>query len=314
MTRMRNPIASIVIPSYNCAAWLQSAVDSAYRVKPDSVEVIIVDDGSTDETPLLCKKLKAKFSNLIVIRQSNGGLSVARNTGISAATGKFIVLLDADDELLPFDLNHLQDFDGDVVRVGIQEVDGELELLRAEPAGMWIGKTYLSDRFASNKFYTPSWAYIYRREWLLEHRLSFYPGLIHEDCLFTVQALLAAQHVMVTPDSLYRYIRRDGSITREVNQGKLLRRIASLDLITRELTRLANRNPDVDLRWWIDEMVHNAAALAQQVKSPGARLQTIWMHLRFMLTYKGIHAPALRWEQRERLKKLVFGYPKTVRL
>lgn len=310
---MERRYASVVIPSYNCAAWLQAAVDSAYRLGPGAVEVIVVDDGSTDETPSLCARLRAQYPNLIGIRQANGGLSAARNTGIAAATGEFIVLLDADDELLSFDLNHLQDFDGDVVRVSVQEIDGEHERPHAEPAGMWTGKTYLADRFSSRKFYTPSWAYIYRREWLLEHQLSFYPGLIHEDNLFTVQALLAARRVKVTPDPLYRYIRRDGSITREVNQEKLMRRIASLDLITRELTQLANLNPDVDLRWWIDEVVHNAAALTQQIKSPWARMQTIWMHLRFMFTYRGMHAPALRWEQRERLKKLLFGYPKIAR-
>lgn len=305
-------LTSIVVPSYNCAAWLQAAVDSAYCMGSELVEVIIVDDGSTDETPSICQWLKGRYPNLIVIRQSNGGLSVARNTGIAAAHGEFVVLLDADDELMPFDVKQLRDVDADMIRMGVEEIDGEHKRRHVESAGSWTGKAYIRDRFSSRSFYTPSCAYIYRRQWLLENHLIFYPGLIHEDNLFTVQALLAAKRVMVIPDTVYRYIRRDGSITRAGSRVRFLRRIASLGVISRELTRLANSNPDVDLRWWIDQTVHNAAALAQQVDNPWARLRTIWMYLRFMLNYRGIQAPAFRWEQRDRLQKLIFGYPKRV--
>ena len=95
-----------------------------------------------------------------------------------------------------------------------------------------------------------------------------------------------------------------------VIEKNLLRLIKSLGTTKRELATLAQTHRDVDLRWWIDMVVHNTSALAQLCRGLTRRLSGSSMHLRFMADYRGCGAPAIRWQQRRRHKKLVFDYPR----
>ena len=87
------PLVSVVIPTYNCAHYLPAALESVLAQDYDPMEIIVVDDGSTDETQAVLQR----YPEVTCIRQANGGLSNARNTGINAARGEWIALLDADD-------------------------------------------------------------------------------------------------------------------------------------------------------------------------------------------------------------------------
>lgn len=100
---------SVIIPSYNCAQYLGRSIESVLRQTCKPYELIIVDDGSTDDTPDVLSKYK---NQIITIRQQNAGASVARNTGIEKACGDWIAFLDADDQWLPskleMQINHLE--------------------------------------------------------------------------------------------------------------------------------------------------------------------------------------------------------------
>ncbi len=87
------PLVSVVIPAYNCAPYISATLESVLAQTYESVEVIVVDDGSTDDTLSIVQR----YPSVRVISQANGGLSNARNTGIVAARGEFIALLDGDD-------------------------------------------------------------------------------------------------------------------------------------------------------------------------------------------------------------------------
>lgn len=93
MNPERTPLVSVIIPAYNCARYLPAAIESALAQSYPKTEIIVVDDGSTDETPDLLRK----YPQVTAIRQNNGGLSHARNTGINNARGDYIALLDGDD-------------------------------------------------------------------------------------------------------------------------------------------------------------------------------------------------------------------------
>lgn len=92
------PLVSVIIPSYNRADWLRAAIDSVLAQDYPHYQLIVVDDGSQDETPAL---LRSYGNRLTLIRQSNQGVSVARNAGISRAEGELIAFLDSDDRWLP---------------------------------------------------------------------------------------------------------------------------------------------------------------------------------------------------------------------
>ncbi len=92
---------SIVIPAYNYGHLLERALVSACAQPGDDYEVIVVDDGSTDDTPQVTERLLKRYNNLTVYRRENAGVSAARNFGVEHASGQWVLFLDADDELLP---------------------------------------------------------------------------------------------------------------------------------------------------------------------------------------------------------------------
>ena len=88
---------SIIVPAYNVAQYIEECVESVLNQDYDNYEVIVVDDGATDETPQIIDNLAQKSEKVKVIHQKNGGLSAARNSGIEAANGDYIIFLDGDD-------------------------------------------------------------------------------------------------------------------------------------------------------------------------------------------------------------------------
>lgn len=101
MTQSEPPLISIVVPAYNYAHLLPRALDSVLEQQDESVELVVVDDGSTDHTAAVLADYQARHPSMQVIRQANAGAAAARNRGIAQACGRYVLLLDADDELLP---------------------------------------------------------------------------------------------------------------------------------------------------------------------------------------------------------------------
>ena len=95
------PPVTAIVPCYNAAATLERAAASILDGAPDNLQLILVDDGSADETPALCDKLAAGDRRVRAIHQKNGGASAARNAGLDAAAGEWVLFVDADDALLP---------------------------------------------------------------------------------------------------------------------------------------------------------------------------------------------------------------------
>ncbi|MBS0554041.1 MAG: glycosyltransferase family 2 protein, partial [Proteobacteria bacterium] len=98
MTRMTEPAVTVVIPAYNAAWCIRRAVDSVLAQTFRDVELIVVDDGSTDDTAVI---LRSYGNALHLVSQANGGMSSARNAGIRAARGRYVAFLDSDDRWLP---------------------------------------------------------------------------------------------------------------------------------------------------------------------------------------------------------------------
>lgn len=303
-------LASVIIPAYNCVPWLARATASAYALGVDDVEVIVVDDGSTDETPALCAELKYRYPTLRVIRRVNGGLSVARNTGIETATGTFVILLDADDELVVFDLGLLRSFGGDMLRIGVEEIpiDGA-PIPRQESSTTMEGKVYLAQRLRSGSLYVASCAFIYRRSFLLNNRLRFTQGLLHEDMLFTVEALLAASAVEANPALIYRYIRRSDSITLQDTYAACQRRIASLCRIHGAVIELANHHQDTDVWLWAAYVTDYAWTYASAAQSRRLAWQVCQMEWKLFTRYRHWGVFRVRrdvlWRLRRGLERLV---------
>ena len=235
-----NLILSIIIPIYNVEKYVRKTLDSisSQSFQKGFVEIIVVNDGTKDNSMSIVNKFASKFDNLEIINQENQGLSVARNTGLKAARGKYIWFVDSDDwveyDSLPFLLKHLEHSEKDVLMFKIREYDekGKILLERSFHDNKNEKQISGTDVVLYQKKYgvdiTPMQQYVISRDFLLDNRLFFVPGIFHEDLEFAPRMLITAKKVSVIPKVIYCYLRRStGSITTDdsLQKKRILSRI-----------------------------------------------------------------------------------------
>lgn len=212
---------SIIIPVYNIEAYISKCLESVFAQPLDDFEVVCVNDGSTDNSQSVIDSYAAAHPNLRCIRQSNKGLSEARNTGIDNALGRYLFFLDGDDYLS--NSQSLADGLGECLRnnldllVGNAVVDGQSAYLQDYPqndgcvSGMEMMRLFMGN---NRTLIEPVWCYLYSKSFLDTHRLRFKKGIYHEDVLFTPQALYLAERCMCRDIAIVDYqTRRAGAIT-----------------------------------------------------------------------------------------------------
>lgn len=233
------PLISFIIPYYNEPADLvehcvRSIADVA--LPDEDKEVIVVADGAeTDlEAPLsrICP-------HLIYIRQDNGGLSRARNAGLARATGRYVQFVDADDCLLPDAYTHvagtLRATAPDIVQFRFATAPDARPTVEADLRPTFTGSG--TDLIHHHNLRAAAWSYAYRRE--LAEGLTFQPGLLHEDELFTPQLFLRAENLLTLPLPAYCYRQRSGSITSNLDKDHIVRRLNDKTHIVMRLDEVA---------------------------------------------------------------------------
>lgn len=149
---------SIIIPCYKAATTLHRAVESALEGAPADLQLLLVEDGSPDDTGALCNALAAQDGRITALHRPNGGASAARNTGLEAARGDWVLFLDADDELLPGlwqALETLPVTDEEMILFGLQRTStGEAVTVAPLEDGRYEGLSSLQDRLSALLFDT----------------------------------------------------------------------------------------------------------------------------------------------------------------
>ena len=217
-----NPLFSIIISVYNVAPYLDRCLQSACGQTYEHIEIIAVDDGSTDESPAICDAWAQKDSRIHVIHKENGGASDARNTGLLAATGEYILFVDSDDyieltaceDLLPYiaqkpDMivfDYYTGWPGDTQFLNQQICFADGEVLDGNTYNCRGKQNYCSQCMV--------WMYLYRRAFLLENNLFFRKGWINEDMEFEPRALAAAGKMIAVHRPIYHCVHREGSLSR----------------------------------------------------------------------------------------------------
>lgn len=244
MKNVKRPIVSVVVPVYNTESYLEECLHSLEKQTLKDMEVILVNDGSTDNSARLLREYAGKDNRFVYVEQLNQGLSVARNTGMEHASGDYLAFLDSDDWLAE---NALYVLCGIAAKTRADIVSGNT--LAVHPDGRvqsWErrcrevfakgsvveGETYFY-KVMDNRCYVPMvYNYLYRREFLMEYGFGFEPGLIHEDELWTPQVLTAARKIAIADIDFYYYRQREGSI---MAATAAQRRIASIVIIIDKL-------------------------------------------------------------------------------
>lgn len=261
------PTVSIVIPAYNQEKRIAATVASALGLRGAALDVVVVNDGSTDQTGAILDELAARHRELRIISQANRGVSAARNAGLRAVRGSHTLLLDGGDEVLPLDLTPLLT-DADLHAFGVSETSiNDETVLHEELPFRGTGLSYLKERQTSGTLMAVCWKYIYSTSFLRASGLAFTEGIVHEDMLFCVQSLVTAQRVEASNIMLYRYIREPGSITTSSSRKHTYYRLRSLDAVIRNLRPLHASHPNVGIDIFIVRCLRYSNVLAKRCGS-----------------------------------------------
>ncbi|MBQ7001954.1 MAG: glycosyltransferase [Oscillospiraceae bacterium] len=225
-----NPKISILIPVYNGEATIGRAVRSVLAQDETDLEVIVVNDGSTDGTAALLDEIAGENPNVLPIHQKNGGVSKARNTALEHATGEYLMFLDADDELAPGILrktlvlakNHDCDIvAGTCIRIRPDGSSFLSDMPIAEVPTIWQGEEALCASLRDHPSTYAVWAKLYRREAIGETR--FVEGKkLHEDSFFLFEILQKDLKMVVTKLPIVHYHLTQSSASRAAFSEKFL--------------------------------------------------------------------------------------------
>lgn len=259
---MTSPLLSLVLPIYNVAPYLAPCLDSLLRQTLQADQIVLVDDGSTDDSLEIMRRYAADLPGIEIVRQENLGVSAARNAGLARAKGKYVAFVDPDDFAAPELFEKLvamaQESDLDIaLGNGWYHFEGRRTDYpiygEAAPVGVMSGETWLARMLAGKALLHMVWLHLYKREFLLRHDMAFVAGITHEDVVWTTQALMRAGRVRYDPVPRYFYRQRIRPLPSPENDRRLVQVIESTEFNARTL---AGMLPPLDtgalrngLRW-----------------------------------------------------------------
>ncbi|MGV2982232.1 glycosyltransferase family 2 protein [Microbacterium sp. AGC85] len=235
---------SIIVPAYNVADYIDRCIVSLLDQSHSHIEILVVDDGSTDETYQLCAEHAARDSRIRLVHQQNSGVSVARNTGIELATGDWISFVDADDLMPQHAIEHMvaiaSEFNADGVCGRYTNDDKFLshDNLQSHPAAILNGREAQIALLYQRTIANAPFAKLFSKNAIDEAR--FPPGIpVAEDLAFNFRALNNMRVVVLTSVVVYQYLTRvDGAI----NSTEAGRRALALYVTSRILEEAREKN------------------------------------------------------------------------
>ncbi|MGH4139644.1 glycosyltransferase [Clostridium sp.] len=213
---------SIIIPVYNVEDYIEKCLSSAVGQTLRGIEIIVVNDGCTDESMKIVDIFENRHSNIRVVNQENGGLSFARNSGIAIARGKYIAFIDSDDyideTMIKTMYNSAEDGKLDLVACNLTKVDTIGREIGQEKnvidCNCSYDKVEGTREYLLNNIPSYAWNKLYRRSLFIDNKIRYPVGRLYEDIGTTFELLFNAQRIGFINESLYFYVQREGAITK----------------------------------------------------------------------------------------------------
>ena len=212
-----NPLVTVAIAAYNVEKFLEKGIASVQKQTYKNLEILIVDDGSTDLTPLLCDKMAKEDSRIRVIHKENGGLGSARNMGIELAHGEFIYFFDVDDSmelnLIENNVKYMKSLNVDLVIFGYYARYNNSDIEEA----ICLSERYVKTNEELKKAYVEellflkhgngfAWNKFYRKKFIDQYGFRFGNQRIKQDEPFNMQLYLKLKKVYICPKAYYHYV------------------------------------------------------------------------------------------------------------
>ena len=254
---------SVIVPVYDVELYLEECLDSIINQTFKEIEIILVNDGSTDRSHEIMELYASKDVRISILNQPNRGASIARNTGIEHSTGEYFLFVDSDDKIVPDTIEVLYRksketgtdlvignvlyFFQDGQRLAPYSRDSTLN-----SGSIRTGDAAFSELMERNKFPPLTCLYFIRRDIVISNQLYFQSGIMHEDEIWCVKAILSAKKVLLLDFDYYFYRQREGSIMRSDNADF---RIESLFEVSKALYQytqeLGNKGMSQEIIAWI---------------------------------------------------------------
>lgn len=248
-----DPKTSVIIPVHNTAQHLGACLESVLSQTQKEIEVIVVDDGSIDDSLMICDSFANRDKRIRIVRQGNQGPGAARNKGLALARGEYVYFLDSDDLIVP-DLfercyRACKEHDLDIATFDswsfVDDPDEDrsdlFRYLRSRSGmvgeGVMDGPSFWGECWSCGALFVMCWLSYINRSFALMHDLWFAEGICYEDNDWSLRLFMAAERVQYLPHTLHRYRHRLGSITRRRFSYDLARSCIEVHKLLCELTR-----------------------------------------------------------------------------
>ena len=271
-----NNLVSIVIPVYNVELWLNKCIDSLISQSYKNIEILLINDGSTDRSGEICDEYSKKDSRIKVIHISNNGQSVARNKGLDISKGEYVLFIDSDDylcdrEIIGKFVNILNNSKCDFIYTSYCRFnDGnENEITEILPINLTnkdienkLGKNILSDLIIQNSFHHAPYLKVCRRDFILKNNLYFREGYYHEDVEWSFKVFYYAKKIVIYNEPWYKRRMRDNSTITSKDEKSICKKLCDRLIISNELIKFFEEQntsniiiDDLVRMYWGDLMV-----------------------------------------------------------
>lgn len=223
---MKNDLISIIIPVYKVEKYLEKCIESVLKQTYTNLQIILVDDGSPDNCGKICDEYAKKDSRIEVIHKSNGGLSDARNVGISKAKGRYIGFVDSDDyikeDMYEILLNLIKKYDADVSICNLYDVIDGNECIRNKENGIreYSRLDILKEVLLDKNIQSYAWNKLYEKE--LFDEIKYPIRKKYEDIGTTFYVFEKCNKIVVTSEPEYYYLKRSDSLVNNVTESTVL--------------------------------------------------------------------------------------------
>ena len=216
---------SIIIPVYNVYNYLKECLESVERQSLKEKEIIIVNDGSTDDSYKIIKEYEEKYKDIKSYIKSNGGLSDARNYGLERCIGEYILFLDSDDYLIDnnalqnlYDIAKLRELD--ILKFNYFDERTNKIKFNYSIENPISGQDFLKILIPKKEYISVAWNALYKKEYIEKFKFRFAKGRLHEDERWTPEAILKSKKIMQIDNSYIFYRLNLSSITSKKDRNK----------------------------------------------------------------------------------------------